>query len=151
MLQYLQRNCVGRHCLNFLRHYYTSCVRLLKKSFGLVSMVSHFTSFLLWNSWSHLVLLASLMYIYGNRFMITVTSSMPPGTFLQQLKWNYPPPNKSDDSHHIHWYNAWLFQIFLIGIRRPYIYEFSRLTLVNTVMSKRKLTYLVDQGYVEGW
>ncbi|CAH3119198.1 unnamed protein product [Porites lobata] len=38
-----------------------------------------------------------------------------------------------------------------LGIRRPYIYEFSRLTLVNTVMSKRKLTYLVDQGYVEGW
>ncbi|RMX52849.1 hypothetical protein pdam_00011314 [Pocillopora damicornis] len=38
-----------------------------------------------------------------------------------------------------------------LGIRKPYIYEFSRLTLQNTVMSKRKLTYLVDQGYVEGW
>ncbi|XP_067018170.1 bifunctional glutamate/proline--tRNA ligase-like [Acropora muricata] len=38
-----------------------------------------------------------------------------------------------------------------LGIRRPYIYEFSRLTLQNTVMSKRKLTHLVDQGYVEGW
>ena len=40
---------------------------------------------------------------------------------------------------------------FFTGIRKPYIYEFSRLTLQNTVMSKRKLTYLVDQGYVEGW
>ncbi|KAJ7378547.1 Bifunctional glutamate/proline--tRNA ligase [Desmophyllum pertusum] len=38
-----------------------------------------------------------------------------------------------------------------LGIRKPYIYEFSRLTLQNTVMSKRKLTHLVDQGYVEGW
>ncbi|KAK2561535.1 Bifunctional glutamate/proline--tRNA ligase [Acropora cervicornis] len=37
------------------------------------------------------------------------------------------------------------------SIRKPYIYEFSRLTLQNTVMSKRKLTHLVDQGYVEGW
>lgn len=42
-------------------------------------------------------------------------------------------------------------QFSLTGIRKPYIYEFSRLTLQNTVMSKRKLTYLVDQGYVEGW
>lgn len=38
-----------------------------------------------------------------------------------------------------------------LGIRKPHIYEFSRLTLQNTVMSKRKLTHLVDQGYVEGW
>ena len=31
------------------------------------------------------------------------------------------------------------------------IYSYSRLALVNTVLSKRKLTYLVDEGYVDGW
>ncbi|MGD8310191.1 MAG: glutamine--tRNA ligase, partial [Chromatiales bacterium] len=34
---------------------------------------------------------------------------------------------------------------------RPHQYEFSRLNLQFTVMSKRRLTRLVDEGYVEGW
>jgi len=38
-----------------------------------------------------------------------------------------------------------------LGIRKPHIYSYSRLNLINTVLSKRKLTYLVDEGYVEGW
>jgi len=38
-----------------------------------------------------------------------------------------------------------------LGIRKPSIYSYSRLNLVNTVLSKRKLTYLVDEGYVDGW
>ena len=127
-------------------------------AFTLPYLLSHITgtfyymsgSVLQYLQWSHLV--ASLIYSYGNSHM-DITSSMPPLTFLQQLKWNYPsPPHQANRMILITFVNTMYdFQIFLIGIRRPYIYEFSRLTLVNTVMSKRKLTYLVDQGYVEGW
>ncbi|AYD40365.1 glutamine--tRNA ligase/YqeY domain fusion protein [Clostridium fermenticellae] len=34
---------------------------------------------------------------------------------------------------------------------RPHQYEFARLNLTNTVMSKRKLKSLVDGNYVDGW
>lgn len=43
----------------------------------------------------------------------------------------------------------WL--INALGIRKPYIWEYARLNLNNTVLSKRKLTWFVDQGYVDGW
>lgn len=35
--------------------------------------------------------------------------------------------------------------------RRPYQYEFARLNLSYTLMSKRKLKLLVDEGYVTAW
>lgn len=38
-----------------------------------------------------------------------------------------------------------------LGIRKPHIWEYARLNLNNTVLSKRKLTWFVEQGYVEGW
>ncbi|XP_052767806.1 bifunctional glutamate/proline--tRNA ligase-like [Mya arenaria] len=38
-----------------------------------------------------------------------------------------------------------------LGMRKPYIYAYSRLNLQNTVLSKRKLTWFVDQGLVDGW
>lgn len=34
---------------------------------------------------------------------------------------------------------------------RPHQYEFARLNLTNTIMSKRNLKPLVDEGYVDGW
>ncbi|CAL1534033.1 unnamed protein product [Lymnaea stagnalis] len=38
-----------------------------------------------------------------------------------------------------------------LGLRKPHLYEYSRLNLQNTVMSKRKLTWFVSEGLVEGW
>ncbi|KAF0977850.1 hypothetical protein FDP41_003172 [Naegleria fowleri] len=38
-----------------------------------------------------------------------------------------------------------------LGIRKPFLYDFSRLNFANTVMSKRKLQKIVDMGVVEGW
>uniref|UniRef100_A0A914LCB3 glutamate--tRNA ligase n=1 Tax=Meloidogyne incognita TaxID=6306 RepID=A0A914LCB3_MELIC len=38
-----------------------------------------------------------------------------------------------------------------LGIRKPYIWAYARLNMTNTVMSKRKLTWLVDEHLVDGW
>ena len=38
-----------------------------------------------------------------------------------------------------------------MGLRKPNIWAYARLNLTNTVMSKRKLTWLVDTGAVDGW
>ncbi|XP_043238760.1 bifunctional glutamate/proline--tRNA ligase-like [Amphibalanus amphitrite] len=38
-----------------------------------------------------------------------------------------------------------------LGLRKPHIYEYSRLNMTNTVLSKRRLTWFVDQGLVTGW
>ncbi|XP_026538330.1 bifunctional glutamate/proline--tRNA ligase isoform X2 [Notechis scutatus] len=38
-----------------------------------------------------------------------------------------------------------------LGIRKPYIWEYSRLNLNNTLLSKRKLTWFVNEGLVDGW
>ncbi|XP_063159686.1 bifunctional glutamate/proline--tRNA ligase isoform X3 [Candoia aspera] len=43
----------------------------------------------------------------------------------------------------------WIIQA--LEIRKPYIWEYSRLNLNNTVLSKRKLTWFVNEGLVDGW
>merc|ERR1719411_2468680 len=50
-----------------------------------------------------------------------------------------------DRDEQFHWF------IDNLGLRKPHIYAYSRLNLTNTVMSKRKLTWLVDEGVVDGW
>ncbi|KAG5673819.1 hypothetical protein PVAND_003834 [Polypedilum vanderplanki] len=38
-----------------------------------------------------------------------------------------------------------------LKLRKPYIWEYSRLNMTNTVLSKRKLTWFVENGLVDGW
>ncbi|KAK6731733.1 hypothetical protein RB195_007914 [Necator americanus] len=38
-----------------------------------------------------------------------------------------------------------------LGLRKPYIWSYARLNMTNTVMSKRKLTWFVNEGHVDGW
>lgn len=38
-----------------------------------------------------------------------------------------------------------------LELRRPYIQEYSRLNMTYTVLSKRKLTWFVNEGLVDGW
>lgn len=38
-----------------------------------------------------------------------------------------------------------------LGVRKVIIYDFSRLCLVHTVLSKRTLKWFVETGKVEGW
>ncbi|KAF9361980.1 hypothetical protein BGX26_008152 [Mortierella sp. AD094] len=45
------------------------------------------------------------------------------------------------------------YQWFLdnIGLRKVHIWEYSSLMFINTLLSKRKLAWFVDNGYVSGW
>ncbi|KAH9626827.1 hypothetical protein KSS87_002472 [Heliosperma pusillum] len=43
----------------------------------------------------------------------------------------------------------WL--LHALGLYMPYVWEYSRLNITNTVMSKRKLNRLVTENYVDGW
>ena len=38
-----------------------------------------------------------------------------------------------------------------LGIRSVHIYEFSKLNFIHTVLSKRKLKWFVEKGFVDGW
>ncbi|KAG2491132.1 hypothetical protein HYH03_010575 [Edaphochlamys debaryana] len=43
----------------------------------------------------------------------------------------------------------WLLEV--LGLYKPVVWEYSRLNITHTVMSKRKLNKLVMGGYVHGW
>lgn len=38
-----------------------------------------------------------------------------------------------------------------LGLRKPHIWEYSRLNMTHTVLSKRKLTWFVNEGLVDEW
>jgi bifunctional glutamyl/prolyl-tRNA synthetase len=40
---------------------------------------------------------------------------------------------------------------FFLGLRKPFIYEYARLNMQYTVLSKRKLTWFVNTKVVDGW
>lgn len=41
--------------------------------------------------------------------------------------------------------------IDVLSLRKPYIWEYSRLNMMNTVLSKRKLTWFVNEKIVDSW
>ena len=43
----------------------------------------------------------------------------------------------------------WIIDAF--GLRKPFIYEYARLNMKYTVLSKRKLTWFVNEKIVDGW
>ncbi|KAI1721193.1 tRNA synthetases class I (E and q), catalytic domain-containing protein [Ditylenchus destructor] len=49
------------------------------------------------------------------------------------------------------WRDQYYFICDTLGLRKPHVWEFSRLNMSNTVLSKRKLTLLVEKGFVDGW
>lgn len=47
------------------------------------------------------------------------------------------------------WSYYWLLDA--LSLYQPYVWEYSRLNITNTVMSKRKLNRLVTENWVDGW
>lgn len=47
--------------------------------------------------------------------------------------------------------DQYYFILDALKMRKPHIWEYSRLNLQHTVLSKRKLTWFVDEKLVEGW
>ncbi|THH13649.1 hypothetical protein EW146_g6591 [Bondarzewia mesenterica] len=44
---------------------------------------------------------------------------------------------------------SWMIEA--LGLRRVFIWDFSRLNFIYTLLSKRKLQWFVDRGFVRGW
>ncbi len=47
--------------------------------------------------------------------------------------------------------DQYMWMLDALKLRKPHIYEYSRFNLTNTVLSKRRLTWFVDQKLVTGW
>ena len=47
--------------------------------------------------------------------------------------------------------NGYHWVIEKLGLRKVEIYDYSRLNLVSTILSKRNLKWFVDEGICEGW
>jgi glutaminyl-tRNA synthetase len=47
--------------------------------------------------------------------------------------------------------NRYYWLLDVLDLWKPYVWEFGRLSITHTMMSKRKLRFLVEEGYVRGW
>ena len=48
-------------------------------------------------------------------------------------------------------YDRYYWLLDVLNLWKPYVWEFGRLSITHTMMSKRKLRFLVEEGHVRGW
>ncbi|PRQ23999.1 putative glutamine--tRNA ligase [Rosa chinensis] len=46
---------------------------------------------------------------------------------------------------------SYFWLLHSLGLYQPHVWEYSRLNVSNTIMSKRKLNQLVTENWVDGW
>lgn len=49
------------------------------------------------------------------------------------------------------WHSPFLKKQDKLGLRKVVIHSFARMNFMRTVLSKRQLTWFVEEGRVEGW
>lgn len=83
----------------------------------------------------------------GNKYKVypTYDFACPIVDSIEGVTWAMRTNEYSDRNDQYKWF------IKTMSLRQPKIYDYSRLNFINTTLSKRKLTWFVDNGYVTGW
>lgn len=83
-------------------------------------------------------------FISNPLFLLPPPSSLfpPPSSLLPP---SLPSPTSLPSDEQFHWIQE------ALGVRKVQIYSFGKMNFVNTVLSKRKLNWFVEQKLVEGW
>lgn len=86
-----------------------------------------------------------LFFIYIFRVYPTYDFACPIVDAIENVTHTLRTTEYHDRDDQFYWF------IDALKLRKPYIWEYSRLNMTNTVLSKRKLTWFVNNGHVSGW